>query len=112
MTGCIFCGIVAGAVPAKIVHQDEISVAFHDINPKAPVHVLVIPRRHIASLNEPADEALLGRLVTVATRVARDARVDGTGYRLVVNTNADAGQSVAHVHVHVLGGRALGWPPG
>ncbi|MBM4363962.1 MAG: histidine triad nucleotide-binding protein [Deltaproteobacteria bacterium] len=112
MTSCLFCRIAAGTLPARIVHEDDRSVAFADINPKAPVHVLVIPRDHVATLNEPADEALLGHLIAVAVRVARDAGVDGSGYRLVVNTNGDAGQSVFHVHVHVLGGRPFGWPPG
>ena len=111
---CIFCKIVAGEIPAAKVFEDERAVAFSDINPQAPTHALVIPRAHIASLNEAeeSDEALLGHLLLVAARVARDAGHAEGGFRTVVNTNADAGQTVFHVHVHVLGGRRLTWPPG
>jgi histidine triad (HIT) family protein len=111
---CIFCKIVAGGIPATLIFEDERAVAFRDINPQAPTHALVIPRRHVASLNEAgeADEALLGHLLLVAARVAREAGHAEGGYRTVINTNADAGQTVFHVHVHVLGGRTLTWPPG
>ena len=111
---CLFCKIVAGEIPAAKVYEDERALAFRDINPQAPTHALVIPRAHIASLNEAeeSDEALLGHLLLVAARVARDAGHAEGGYRTVVNTNADAGQTVFHIHVHVLGGRRLSWPPG
>ncbi|HEX8116143.1 MAG TPA: histidine triad nucleotide-binding protein [Pyrinomonadaceae bacterium] len=111
---CIFCKIVAGEIPASKVYEDDRAVAFRDINPQAPTHALVIPRSHVASLNEAgeADEAILGHLLLVAARVAREAGHAEGGYRTVINTNADAGQTVFHVHVHVLGGRTLTWPPG
>ncbi len=111
---CIFCKIVAGEIPAKIVREDEETVAFRDIDPKAPVHVLVIPRRHIASVNalEASDAELVGRLYLAAKEVAKSEGVADGGYRLVMNTGPDAGQSVDHIHLHVLGGRALEWPPG
>ena len=111
---CIFCKIVAGGIPAEKVYEDELSVAFRDINPQAPTHALVIPRSHIASLSEAGegDEALLGHLLRVAARVAAGEGHAESGYRAVINTGAGAGQSVFHVHVHVLGGRALKWPPG
>ncbi len=114
MRGCVFCGIVAGEVAARIIHEDEQCLAFRDINPQAPVHVLVIPREHIASLNEgtPENEQLLGRLLTAAAKVAKAEGIDGTGYRTVINTNAGAGQTVFHIHVHLLGGRIMRWPPG
>jgi histidine triad (HIT) family protein len=114
MFGCLFCQIAAREKPARIVYEDDRCVAFEDTHPKAPVHVLVIPRKHIVSLNEELseDEALLGHLLAVAGQVARTKGVDGTGYRTVINTNAEAGQTVFHLHVHILGGRILGWPPG
>ena len=111
----MFCQIAAHEKPGKILFEDELCVAFEDINPKAPVHFLVIPRKHLASLNEneQGDEALLGHLLVVAARLAREKQVDGSGFRTVINTNAEAGQTVFHLHVHVLGGRKpLGWPPG
>ena len=111
---CIFCKIVACEIPATKIFEDERAVAFRDLNPQAPTHALVIPRAHVASLNEAseADEALLGHLLLVAARVARsEGHADG-GYRTVINTGADAGQTVFHVHVHLLGGRRLTWPPG
>ena len=111
---CIFCKIVAGEIPAKVVYEDERAVAFRDINPQAPTHALVIPRAHVASLNDAAesDEALLGHLLRVAARVASDEGHAETGYRTVINNGAGAGQTVFHIHVHVLGGRRLTWPPG
>ena len=111
---CIFCKIVAGEIPAGKVYEDERAVAFSDINPQAPTHALVIPRAHIASLNEAeeSDAALLGHLLLVAARVAREEGLAESGYRTVINTGAGAGQSVFHIHVHVLGGRRLSWPPG
>lgn len=111
---CIFCRIVAGEIAADIVHRDEYAVAFRDVNPQSPVHLLVIPREHIESLNDAArsDEQLLGHLLRVAARVANDAGLAESGFRTVINTGAAAGQSVFHLHVHVLGGRPLAWPPG
>jgi histidine triad (HIT) family protein len=111
---CIFCKIVAGAIPAAKIFEDERAVAFRDINPQAPTHALVIPRAHVASLAEAgeADEALLGHLLLVAARVARDEGLAESGYRTVINTGAGAGQTVFHIHVHLLGGRRLTWPPG
>ncbi len=111
---CIFCKIAAGEIPADVVHQDDLVVAFRDVNPKAPTHVLIIPRRHIASAAELSgtDSEMLGRFFTVAAQVARDAGVAERGYRLVTNVGAGAGQSVHHLHFHLLGGRSLSWPPG
>ena len=111
---CIFCRIAAGEIPAKVVRQDEDTVAFRDINPRAPTHVLVIPRRHIPSVNvlDPGDAALVGKLFLAARDIARSEGVDESGYRMVVNAGPDAGQSVDHIHLHLLGGRGLAWPPG
>jgi histidine triad (HIT) family protein len=111
---CIFCKIVAGEIPAQVLYQDAQAVAFRDINPQAPVHVLVIPRSHIESLNDAArsDEAPLGHLLRVAARVANEQGIAESGYRTVINNGEGAGQSVFHIHVHVLGGRTLTWPPG
>jgi histidine triad (HIT) family protein len=111
---CLFCRIVAGEIPADIVYQDERCIAFRDTNPQAPVHVLVIPREHMESLDEATqkDEATLGHLLRVAARVANEQGISETGYRAVINTGAGAGQSIFHLHVHVLGGRQLNWPPG
>jgi histidine triad (HIT) family protein len=110
---CLFCKVVAGEIPAARIFEDGRAVAFRDINPQAPTHVLVIPRRHIASLEEAqaGDEELLGHLFRVASRVAAAEGLTG-GFRTVVNNGPDAGQTVFHVHVHVLGGRPLRWPPG
>ena len=109
---CLFCRIVAGEIPAKLVAETDDCVAFRDIDPKAPVHVLVIPRRHIASLDEATDPGTIGRMALLAAQIARDEGIAAGGYRTVINTNADAGQTVFHVHLHLLGGRKLGWPPG
>jgi histidine triad (HIT) family protein len=113
MFGCIFCQVAAREKSARIIYEDDQCVAFEDIHPQAPVHVLVVPRRHIASLNDgqAGDEPVLGRLLNVAARVAKAKGIDGTGFRTVINTNAEAGQTVFHVHVHVLGGKVMGWPP-
>lgn len=110
---CLFCKIIDGSIPSAAVYQDDDCYAFADIDPKAPVHVLIVPRTHIASLAEAtaADVPLLGRLLEVAARIARDKGL-GTGYRTVVNTGPDGGQSVDHLHVHLLGGRPMAWPPG
>ncbi len=111
---CIFCQIVAGSIPATKIFEGERAIAFRDINPQAPTHALVIPRAHIASLSESeeGDEALLGHLLRVAARVAHEEGHAEGGYRTVVNTGPDAGQTVFHIHVHVLAGRTLTWPPG
>lgn len=109
---CIFCKIAAGEIPAAMVQQDGDFVAFRDINPQAPTHVLVIPRQHIPTLNDAQDPDLMGRMLLFARGVAEKEGLAGRGYRLVINTNAQAGQTVFHVHVHVLGGRPMRWPPG
>jgi histidine triad (HIT) family protein len=111
---CIFCRIAAGEIPSRVVLSDDDLFAFEDINPQAPVHVLVIPRKHIPTLNDltSEDEALIGRMHRAAARIARERGVSGSGYRVVLNCNAHAGQSVWHVHLHLLGGRVLQWPPG
>ena len=110
---CLFCRVVRGEVPAQVVHETERTLAFRDIAPAAPTHVLVVPREHHADMAAlaAADPALAGEVLAAATRVAQQEGLSG-GYRLVANTGADAGQSVHHLHVHVLGGRGLGWPPG
>jgi histidine triad (HIT) family protein len=114
MSDCLFCKIVSGDIPASVVHSSERLVAFRDIDPKAPVHILVVPREHLASL-DAADErhrSLLGEILLLARRLARDEGVAGRGYRTVINTGVEGGQSVHHLHLHLLGGRGLGWPPG
>jgi histidine triad (HIT) family protein len=114
MADCLFCKIVKGEIPARIVHQDADTVAFEDIDPQAPVHLLVVPRRHVATLNElaPEDDALAGKLLRVAAALAKERGLADRGWRAVVNVNRDAHQLVFHVPVHVLGGRTFGWPPG
>ena len=113
MPETVFAKIIERKIPARIVHEDDLCLAFHDVAPQAPTHVLVIPKKPIPSLADldPADGAIVGHLVVVATRVAAELGLGG-GYRLVVNCGRDGGQSVDHLHVHLLGGRALGWPPG
>jgi histidine triad (HIT) family protein len=114
VTDCLFCKIIAGQIPGSIVYQDDRIVAFKDINPQAPTHVLVVPRRHIASLNEltAEDDGLVGEIVRRGAALAKAAGHADRGYRTVFNTNADAGQTVFHIHLHVLGGRTMTWPPG
>lgn len=114
MQDCLFCKIIAGQIPGKIVYQDDKVVAFRDINPQAPMHVLVVPRRHIDSLNEinAEDDGLVGELVRRGAAIAAEHGHAERGYRTVFNCNAEAGQTVFHIHLHVLGGRRLGWPPG
>ena len=109
---CLFCRIVRREIPATIVFEDEHSLAFRDIDPKAPTHVLVIPKAHAASLDEATDPEMIGRLALGAAEVARMEGIAETGYRCVINTGAGAGQTVFHVHLHLLGGRTLAWPPG
>jgi histidine triad (HIT) family protein len=110
----IFEKIAAREIPAKIVFEDDDLIAFHDVNPQAPVHVLIVPKRVIPRLAEAneSDQALLGKLILTAAKVARDLGINETGYRVVINSGPDAGESVPHVHVHLLGKRALAWPPG
>jgi len=114
MNGCIFCKIVAGQAPATILYQDEVATAFRDIHPVAPTHVLVVPNRHIPSVNDlvPGDETLVGYLVTIAGQVARQEGIDQTGYRLILNTGPDSGQAVFHLHLHVIGGQRMRFPMG
>jgi histidine triad (HIT) family protein len=111
---CLFCKIIAGEIPAKRVHEDDELVAFEDIKPEAPVHILVVPKRHIATLNElqGADDALVGAMLRRAAVIAKERGVSEAGYRTVMNCNSNAGQTVFHIHLHLLGGRRLGWPPG
>lgn len=115
MADCLFCRIVAGEIPAAIVKRSEDAVAFRDIDPRAPTHVLVIPTKHMPAVRDargPDDEALLGRVLRFAADVASELGLDANGYRIVTNTGKDAGQSVDHLHFHVLGGRKMSWPPG
>ena len=111
---CLFCRIARGEIPARIVHEDEDLVAFRDIAPQAPTHVLIIPRVHVATLNdlEPRHRGLLGDMHLLAAALAKVEGIADDGWRVVVNCGADAGQTVFHIHMHLLGGRALGWPPG
>jgi histidine triad (HIT) family protein len=113
MADCLFCKIVAGTIPATLVAQDDRAVAFRDINPQAPTHILIVPRQHIPSLNELTDDnaALVGHLLVVARQLAAAEGLTA-GYRTVFNTGGHAGQTVAHIHLHLIGGRPLGWPPG
>ena len=114
MDDCIFCRIAAGGIPADIVYRDDAVSAFRDIQPQAPVHVLLVPNEHIASTNDldSAHEALVGRLFTAAKQIAQEQGVAESGYRLTVNTGRDGNQTVPHLHLHLLGGRRFGWPPG
>ena len=114
MKDCLFCRIVAKEIPSRMVHEDEDTFAFEDLNPQAPTHVLFVPRRHLATLNDlaPGDDAVLGKLQRLAAGVARARGFAEAGYRTVMNCNRAAGQSVFHVHLHLLGGRGFRWPPG
>jgi histidine triad (HIT) family protein len=111
---CLFCRIATGEIPAKKVYEDNDIVAFNDINPQAPTHVLVVPRKHIASLDEmsEADSQIVANVLSRAAQIARDLQLTAEGYRVVVNTGEAAGQTVFHIHFHILGGRNFGWPPG
>jgi histidine triad (HIT) family protein len=113
-TNCLFCKIVEKEIPAKIVHEDDDIVAFEDINKAAPFHVLIIPKKHFANINEmkEEDKELIGKMFLAAKKMAHDENIDTSGYRCVFNTNKDAGQAVFHIHMHVLGGRPFTWPPG
>ena len=114
MTDCVFCKIIAGQIPGSLVYEDQDVAAFRDINPQAPLHVLIVPRRHIATLNDltQADDAVVGSMFRAAAALAKRHGYADRGYRTVFNTNREAGQTVFHIHLHLLGGRALGWPPG
>ncbi|MBE3135010.1 MAG: histidine triad nucleotide-binding protein [Acidobacteria bacterium] len=114
MTTCLFCRLIARELPASVVYEDARMVAINDVNPQAPMHVLVIPRRHIATLNDLTEEdaGLIGEMVRCAAAIARERGLADRGYRTVFNCNREAGQSVYHIHLHLLGGRGLGWPPG
>ena len=111
---CLFCRIARKEIPAKILHEDDLAVAFEDISPKAPVHILVIPRKHVPTIDEvtPEDTQILGHLIQVARGLATKGGIADSGYRLVFNCRADAGQEVFHIHLHLLGGRKMSWPPG
>jgi histidine triad (HIT) family protein len=111
---CLFCKIAQGQIPANVVHQDEELLAFRDINPQAPLHVLIIPKRHISTLNDlvPGDDALVGSMLRRAAAIAAEHGYGERGYRTVFNVNREAGQTVFHIHLHVLAGRGLTWPPG
>lgn len=113
-TDCLFCKIVAGEIPAKVAHQDDLCVAFHDIAPRAPLHVLVIPKKHIATLNDLTEEdrTAVGHLHLTAASIAKQTGHAEAGYRTVFNCNRGAGQTVFHIHLHLLAGRAMQWPPG
>jgi histidine triad (HIT) family protein len=114
MDDCLFCRIAAKKIPAAVVYEDDEMLAFDDIHPQAPVHVLIIPKEHFASLNDVPEgrEALLGRMIAKARDLAEAKGVAKSGYRVVLNTAGDSGQAVFHIHVHVLGGRKMAWPPG
>jgi len=114
MSDCLFCKLVAGVIPCDKVFEDEAFLAFRDISPQAPTHVLLIPKRHIPSLNEltPDEAEAAGRLMTTAAQLSRELELDSAGYRWVINCGEDGGQTVSHLHLHILGGRRLGWPPG
>jgi histidine triad (HIT) family protein len=114
MTDCLFCKIIEGKIPATLVHQDDRFIAFKDINPQAPLHVLIVPRRHVATLNDlqSGDDGMVGEMVRRAAAIAAENGYDKSGYRTVFNCNPDAGQTVWHIHLHLLAGRRLGWPPG
>jgi histidine triad (HIT) family protein len=113
-SNCLFCKILDGDIPADIVYESETAIAFRDSNPQAPTHVLIIPRKHIATINEIAedDQALIGSLYSAAREIAAAQGIAEEGYRAVMNCNEGAGQTVFHIHLHLLGGRDLGWPPG
>jgi histidine triad (HIT) family protein len=111
---CLFCKIAQGDIPAKIVYRDDFTIAFHDINPQAPHHIIIIPHKHIETLNDlhEDDSELIGYMTETAVKIAKQLNIADEGYRFVINCNANAGQSVFHIHAHLLGGRRLTWPPG
>jgi histidine triad (HIT) family protein len=111
---CVFCKIVAGTIPSQTLYRDEHVTAFHDVNPQAPVHVLIVPNQHVESLATagPEDTTILGHILAIAPRIAAETGIANSGYRVVLNTGRDAGMAVYHLHAHVLGGRQMAWPPG
>jgi histidine triad (HIT) family protein len=111
---CLFCKIIQKTIPAKVTYEDDLAIAFYDINPQAPVHQVIIPKQHFAHLNDvdPEHNTLMGHLLQVARKLAKESDIDKTGYRIVNNCNADGGQTVFHLHLHLLGGRHMAWPPG
>lgn len=109
---CIFCRIARGEIPAQMVMNNKEIAAFRDVNPQAPVHILIIPKKHVASLDDATDSDLLGKMLSLAAAIARQEKISKSGYRTVINTGKDGGQSVDHLHIHLLGGRAMSWPPG
>ena len=109
---CIFCKIARGEIPAKMLVNNKEIVAFRDLNPQAPVHLLIVPKKHVASLDDANDSDLLGRMIAMAAAIARQEKIAKSGYRTVINTGKDGGQSVDHLHIHLLGGRPFAWPPG
>lgn len=114
MSDCLFCKIVSGDIPGDIVYQDNDVLAFRDLNPQAPTHILVIPKNHISTINDiqPEDAELIGKMILAAKQVAQAEGIAEPGYRTVMNCNAEAGQTVFHIHLHLVGGRPMGWPPG
>ena len=114
MSHCLFCKIIRREIPSSIVYEDDHVLAFNDINPQAPLHVLLVPKRHVSSLNDLAagDDGTVGELVRIAAAIAKEKGVSAGGYRTLFNCNRDAGQTIFHIHLHLLGGRRLGWPPG
>lgn len=114
MAECLFCRIVKHEIPASIVYEDDRVLAFNDINPQAPTHILVVPRKHIATLNDlaPQDDGIVGEIIRRSAAIAAERGIAASGYRVVFNTNREAGQTVFHIHLHLIGGRSLGWPPG
>jgi histidine triad (HIT) family protein len=114
MADCLFCKIISREIPASLVYEDDRVLAFNDINPQGPTHVLVVPKRHIATLNDlsPDDDQIVGEVVRRAAAIARERGIDEGGFRAVFNTNRNAGQTVFHIHLHLIGGRSLAWPPG
>ncbi|MGB9598092.1 MAG: histidine triad nucleotide-binding protein [Candidatus Poribacteria bacterium] len=114
MVDCLFCRIASGEIPAKIAYQDDLAVAFHDINPQAPIHIVIIPRKHIPTVAdvEENDYEVMGYLYKVASMIAKKENISQDGFRLVINFGKSAGQEIQHIHIHMLGGRIFGWPPG
>lgn len=114
MSDCLFCKIIRRDIPSSIVYEDDAVLAFNDINPQAPTHVLIVPKRHISTLNDltSADDQLVGEMIRRAAAIAKDRGLSERGFRTVFNTNREAGQTVFHIHLHLLGGRSLAWPPG
>ena len=114
MKDCIFCRIIAGEIPANIIYQNDVFIAFHDINPQAPIHVLLIPKEHIPTINDISSnhKQKIGHILSCSGKIAKKLGIHDNGYRIVANCNADGGQEIFHLHFHLLGGRKLSWPPG